>query len=143
MRGHAPAWNLRLCLCVEERHRGLHQINRWQTGYLRAIPPLAQICGAVDFVRQRRQFGKRIGDFQMIQANIADMATDIEAARMLVYKAAWMKEQLLPTTRATSTAKLFATEIACQAAADAVLLVNGRLFFHRARTAAWALRKNT
>jgi len=62
----------------------------------------------------------------MIQANIADMAADIDAARMLVYRAAWLKEQGRPTTRATSTAKLFATEMACKAASDAVLLHGGR-----------------
>ena len=62
----------------------------------------------------------------MIQANIADMSCDIEAARLLVYKAADMKQRGVPTTRATSTAKLFATEMACQAAADAVLIHGGR-----------------
>lgn len=89
---------------------------------------LAQACldASLDFVRRRHQFGQRIGDFQMIQATIADMVADIEAARLLVYKAAWMKEQGLPTTRHTSTAKLFATEIAAQAADDAVLLHGGR-----------------
>ena len=65
---------------------------------------IAQACldACLDFVRTREQFGKRIGDFQMIQANIADMACDIEAARLLVYKAADMKQKGLPTTRATS-----------------------------------------
>lgn len=89
---------------------------------------IAQACldASLDFVRTRRQFGQRIGDFQMIQATIADMSADIEAARLLVYKAAWMKEQGLPTTRQTSTAKLFATEMAVRAASEAVLLHGGR-----------------
>jgi alkylation response protein AidB-like acyl-CoA dehydrogenase len=89
---------------------------------------IAQACldASVAFARTRRQFGQRIGDFQMIQAAIADMSADVEAARLLVYKAAWMKEQGLPTTRQTSTAKLFATEIAVRAASEAVLLHGGR-----------------
>lgn len=89
---------------------------------------IAQACldACVAFARQRKQFGKRIGDFQMIQAALADMYTEIEAARLLVYKAAWMKEQGLPTTRETSTAKLYATEMACRVAGEAVLLHGGR-----------------
>jgi alkylation response protein AidB-like acyl-CoA dehydrogenase len=62
----------------------------------------------------------------MIQAAIADMSADVEAARLLVYQAAWMKQQGLPATRQTSTAKLFATEIAVRAASEAVLLHGGR-----------------
>lgn len=89
---------------------------------------IAQACldACVAFARQRKQFGKRIGDFQMIQAALADMHTEIEAARLLVYKAAWMKDQGLPTTRETSTAKLYATEMACRVAGEAVLLHGGR-----------------
>ncbi len=89
---------------------------------------IAQACldASVAFARERRQFGKRIGDFQQIQATIADMAADIEAARLLVYKAAWLKEQGLPTTRHTSMAKLFATETAVRAASEAVLIHGGR-----------------
>ena len=89
---------------------------------------MAQACldETLDFVRQRRQFGQRIGDFQMIQATIAEAVVDIEAARLLVYKAAWMKENGLATTRQTSIAKLFATEIAARIAGDAVLIHGGR-----------------
>ena len=89
---------------------------------------VAQACldACVDFARQRRQFGQRIGDFQMIQSTIADMAADVEAARLLVYRAAWLKDQGQRTTRETSMAKLFATEIAVKAASDAVLLHGGR-----------------
>jgi alkylation response protein AidB-like acyl-CoA dehydrogenase len=89
---------------------------------------VAQACldACVDFARNRRQFGQRIGDFQMIQATIADMAAQVEAARLLVYKAAWLKQQGLKTTRETSIAKLFATEAAVQIASEAVLLHGGR-----------------
>jgi alkylation response protein AidB-like acyl-CoA dehydrogenase len=89
---------------------------------------VAQACldACVEFARARRQFGKRIGDFQMIQASLADMAADVDAARMLVYRAAWLKQQGQPTTRETSTAKLFATEAAVRAASEAVLIHGGR-----------------
>jgi alkylation response protein AidB-like acyl-CoA dehydrogenase len=89
---------------------------------------VAQAClnACVDFARQRRQFGQRIGDFQMIQATIADMAAEVEASRWLVYHAAWLKDQGRPTTKETSMAKLFATEVAVRAASEAVLLHGGR-----------------
>jgi alkylation response protein AidB-like acyl-CoA dehydrogenase len=89
---------------------------------------VAQACldACIDFARQRRQFGQRIGDFQMIQATIADMAAEVEASRWLVYHAAWLKDQGRPTTKETSIAKLFATEVAVRAASEAVLLHGGR-----------------
>jgi alkylation response protein AidB-like acyl-CoA dehydrogenase len=89
---------------------------------------VAQACldACVEFSRNRRQFGRRIADFEMIQASLADMAADVEAARLLVYRAAWLKQQGLPTTKETSIAKLFATEAAVKAASDAVLIHGGR-----------------
>jgi alkylation response protein AidB-like acyl-CoA dehydrogenase len=89
---------------------------------------VAQACldACVDFARRRRQFGRRIGDFEMVQAELADMAADVEAARLLVYRAAWLKQQGARTTRETSIAKLFATEAAVRAAGQAVLLHGGR-----------------
>jgi hypothetical protein len=87
-----------------------------------------QACldAAVDFARRRRAFGQRIGDFQMIQATLADMAAEVDAARLLVYRAAWLKDQGAPTTRHTSMAKLFATEAALRAADQAILIHGGR-----------------
>lgn len=107
---------------------GMSALDHGRLGVAAGAVGIAQACldASVDFARTRRQFGQRIGDFQMIQAAIADMSADIEAARLLVYKAAWLKEQGLPTTRHTSTAKLFATEIASRAANEAVLLHGGR-----------------
>jgi butyryl-CoA dehydrogenase len=89
---------------------------------------VGQACldASVAFAKERQQFGQRIGDFQMIQAMLADMAADIQASRLLVYHAAWVKEQGLPSTRETSTAKLFATEAAVRAASNAVLIHGGR-----------------
>lgn len=107
---------------------GMSALDHGRLGVAAGAVGIAQACldACVDFARKRRQFGKRIGDFQMIQATIANMSADIDAARLLVYQAAWMKEQGLPTTRHTSTAKLFATEMACRAASEAVLLHGGR-----------------
>lgn len=89
---------------------------------------VGQACldACLAFARTRRQFGQRIGDFEMIQAAIADMAADIEAARWLVYHAAWLKDQGRRATRETSIAKLFAVEAAVRAANEAVLLHGGR-----------------
>lgn len=107
---------------------GMSALDHGRLGVAAGALGVAQACldACVDFARNRRQFGQRIGDFQMIQTVIADMTADVEAARLLVYKAAWMKQQGLPTTRETSIAKLFATEAAVKAASEAVLLHGGR-----------------
>jgi len=89
---------------------------------------IAQACldSCIAYATQRRQFGQRIADFQMIQATLADMAADVEATRLLVYRAAWVKDQGLHATKATSIAKLFATEAAMKAASEAVLMHGNR-----------------
>jgi alkylation response protein AidB-like acyl-CoA dehydrogenase len=89
---------------------------------------VGQACldACVEFAKARRQFGQRIGNFEMIQSTLADMAADIDAARMLVYRAAWLQDQSARATRETSIAKLFATEAAVKAANEAVLLHGGR-----------------
>ncbi len=86
----------------------------------------ASLDASLEFVRKRRQFGKRIGDFEMIQASIADMACEVDAARMLVLRAAWLKDQGKSATRETSIAKLYATEAAVRIAGEAVLIHGGR-----------------
>lgn len=89
---------------------------------------VAQACldASLEFARTRRQFGQRIGNFEMIQSTLADMAAEVEAARLLVYRAAWLKDQGGRATREVSIAKLFATEAAVRAAGEAVLLHGGR-----------------
>ncbi|HEY4666652.1 MAG TPA: acyl-CoA dehydrogenase family protein [Anaerolineales bacterium] len=89
---------------------------------------VARACldACIEFCGKRRQFGKRIGEFEMIQASLADMAVEVEAARVLVYRAAWLKDQGKPASRATSMAKLYATESAARAAGAAVLIHGGR-----------------
>lgn len=87
-----------------------------------------QACldASVDFVRTRRQFGSRLGDFEMIQANIADMKVSLEASRALIYLAAEKKDRGESVSLETSIAKLHATEAALSAASDAVLIHGGR-----------------
>ena len=80
----------------------------------------------VAFARSRRQFGKRIGDFQMVQERIADMAVELEAARLLVFRAALAGAGGARRSGAVAAAKLFATEAAQRAASEAVLLLGSR-----------------
>jgi butyryl-CoA dehydrogenase len=103
-------------------------LDRGRLGVAAGAVGVAQACldASVAFTRQRRQFGQRIADFEMVQAALADMAADVDAARLLVYRAAWRKDQGRGVTRETSTAKLFATEAAARAASQAVLLHGNR-----------------
>ena len=103
-------------------------LDRGRLGVAAGAVGVGQACldASVAFARSRRQFGRRIGDFEMVQAVLADMAADVEAARWLVYHAAWLQGQGRPATRETSIAKLFATEAAGRAASEAVLLHGGR-----------------
>lgn len=103
-------------------------LDRGRLGVAAGAVGIAQACldACIAYTRQRRQFGKRLADFEMIQATLAEMAASVEAARLLVYQAAWIKDQGLPATKATSFAKLFATEAAMKAASDAVLLHGNR-----------------
>src|SRR5215470_13820143 len=103
-------------------------LDRGRLGVAAGAVGVAQACldACIAYATQRRQFGQRIANFEMIQAALADMAADVEAARLLVYHAAWVKDQGLPATKATSIAKLFATEAALKAASEAVLLHGNR-----------------
>jgi alkylation response protein AidB-like acyl-CoA dehydrogenase len=77
------------------------------------------------YALERRQFGRRIADFQAIQWKLADMATQLEAARLLVYKAAWLKEIGEPHGEAGAKAKLFASELARRQTAEAIQVLGG------------------
>lgn len=72
----------------------------------------AALRAARDYALEREQFGRRIADFQAISFMLADMATQLEAARWLVYRAAWLKDRGLPHTTEAAMAKLFASEAA-------------------------------
>ncbi|MGM9987983.1 MAG: acyl-CoA dehydrogenase family protein [Bacillaceae bacterium] len=80
---------------------------------------------ALDYAKERKQFGRSISSFQAIQFKLADMAMNIEAARQLVYKAAWLKDSKLPFTKEAAFAKLFATEMATKAANEALQIHGG------------------
>jgi len=81
---------------------------------------------AVKYARQRKQFGKAISEFQAIQFKLADMSTEIEAARMLVYYAAWLADQKgVRFTKESSMAKLYASETAVRVASEAVQIFGG------------------
>jgi alkylation response protein AidB-like acyl-CoA dehydrogenase len=75
---------------------------------------------AIRYSTQRKAFGKPISDLQAIQLKIADMATKVEAARMLVYRAAWMKDQHLNYIKAAAQAKLMASKVAVDVALEAI-----------------------
>jgi alkylation response protein AidB-like acyl-CoA dehydrogenase len=80
---------------------------------------------ALEYSKQRKAFGKEIAKHQAIQFKLADMATNIEAARLLVYKAAWMKDQGLDYSLASSMAKLYASKVANEVATEAVQIHGG------------------
>jgi alkylation response protein AidB-like acyl-CoA dehydrogenase len=80
---------------------------------------------ALAYAKERRSFGKRIADHQAIQWKLADMSTEIDAARLLVYRAAWLKEQGEPHTEAGAKAKLFASEMARRQTAEAIQILGG------------------
>ena len=80
---------------------------------------------ALKYSKQRRQFGKAISDFQAIQWKLADMATEIEAASLLTYKAASMKDAGMKTTQESSMAKLYASEVAVRCANEGVQIHGG------------------
>lgn len=80
---------------------------------------------AVKYVKERRQFGKAIAEFQGIQWKLADMATELEAARLLTLRAAVLKDAGRKVTRESSMAKLFASEVAVRICNDAVQLFGG------------------
>ncbi len=80
---------------------------------------------ALEYSKERKTFGKPICQHQVIQFKLADMATEIEAARLLCFKAAWMKDQHLDYTSAAAMAKVFASETAMKTTTQAVQIHGG------------------
>ena len=80
---------------------------------------------AVRYSQERQQFGKPISEFQAIQFKLANMATQIDAARLLMYRAAWLKDQGKKTTKESSMAKLFASEISVEVCEEAIQIHGG------------------
>jgi len=80
---------------------------------------------AANYAKERKQFGKPIADFQAIQFSLAEMATDIEATRLLVYNAARLKDAKLPYVKEAAMAKYFASQVAERVASQAIEIYGG------------------
>lgn len=88
---------------------------------------IAQACldASLQYAQERKQFGQSISKFQAIQFKLADMAMHIELARIMIWKAAWLKDNKKPFSKEAAYAKLFASEIAAKAATEAVQIHGG------------------
>ena len=110
---------------------GLHQTlqvldgGRISIGALSVGLAQAAYEAAVAYAQERTTFGQPLAGHQAIQFKLADMATTIDAARLLVYKAAWLRDQGQPFTQAAAQAKLFATEMAEKVCYDAIQIHGG------------------
>ncbi len=80
---------------------------------------------ALKYAKEREQFGKPIFEFQAIQFKLADMATQIDAARLLVHRAAWLKDNKKQTTKESAMAKIYASEIAVKVCEEAIQIHGG------------------
>lgn len=80
---------------------------------------------ALKYSKEREQFGKPISEFQAIQFKLADMATQIDAARLLMYRAAYLKEQGKKVTKESAMAKLFASEMSVKVCEEAIQIHGG------------------
>jgi alkylation response protein AidB-like acyl-CoA dehydrogenase len=80
---------------------------------------------SISYAKERQQFGQPIANFQAIQWMLADMATAIDAARLLVYRAVFVKDQGLPSIKQSAMAKLFAREAAVDVSTKAIQIHGG------------------
>jgi butyryl-CoA dehydrogenase len=85
----------------------------------------ASLEDAMAYAKERKQFGQAICDFQAIQWMLADMATEIDAARLLTWRAAWMKDRKMRHSKESSMAKLYASEAAMRAAVKGIQIHGG------------------
>jgi len=121
-----PAENL-----IGKENEGFTQVLKILDGGRIAIAALALgiAQGALDnilkYSKERKQFGKALAEFQATQFKIAEIAADIEAARLLIFKSAYMKEQGQDINMMSSMAKLFASEVATRATNEAVQVFGG------------------
>jgi alkylation response protein AidB-like acyl-CoA dehydrogenase len=100
--------------------KGRIGIGAWAVGVGRA-----SFEAALRYSKERIQFGKPIAEFQAIQHMLADMATELDAARLLVWRAAWMQDQKVRTTRESSIAKYYAARAAMRACNNAIQIHGG------------------
>src|SRR5437762_1237930 len=105
----------------------LRILDRGRIGIAAFSVGIAQACleASMKYARERRQFGHAIAEFQAIQFKIADMATRVDGARLLTWRAAFLRDAGQEHTAESSMAKLYASEMAVQAALDAVQIHGG------------------
>jgi alkylation response protein AidB-like acyl-CoA dehydrogenase len=123
-----PASNL-----IGEEGKGFYQVLEFfdESRILVAAQALGTAQGAYDralaYVKEREQFGRKIAQFQVTQQKLADMATKIELARLITYKAAWNFDQgrIDPKLTATAMAKMYAARTAVEVADEAIQLLGG------------------
>ncbi len=124
-----PADNL-----LGERGRGLHQflatLDDGRIAIAALAVGLAQACleHSVEYAKVRQAFGGPIGRYQAVAFKCADMAVKVDAARLLTYRAAWLRDQKRPIKEASAKAKLFATEAAVDATREATQIFGGSGF---------------
>ncbi|HLJ81137.1 MAG TPA: acyl-CoA dehydrogenase family protein [Ktedonobacterales bacterium] len=108
-------------------HQFMHILDAGRVAIGALSVGLAQACldESLKYANERQQFGRPIAAFQAVQFKLADMATEIELARLMYYKAAWLSMQEQPFTREASMAKLFASETAKRCADQAVQIHGG------------------
>jgi len=123
---HVPLENL-----VGEEGRGLQQalatLDGGRIGIGALAVGLAQAAfeSSIGYAKERRAFGQRIADFQAIQIKLANAAVEIENARTMVYRAAWLKDMGRPYSKEAAMAKLYATEMAERVCHDAIQILGG------------------
>ena len=105
----------------------IETLNEGRIGIAAQMLGLAEgaLAHSLAYARERKQFGQRIGDFQGVQFDLAEMATEIEAARLLVYNAARLRDCGQPFVTEAAMAKYFASEIAERVASRAVEIFGG------------------
>jgi len=113
-----PGMGLRQCLTVLDG-------GRISIGALSVGLAQSAFEEAVGYARERQAFGRTIADFQAIQWMLADAATEIHAARLMVFQAAWLKEQGLPFNKQAAMAKLFASETGERVCRNAIQIHGG------------------
>ncbi len=123
---HVPLDNL-----VGNEGRGLQQTlatldaGRISIGGISIGLAVAALEAAVEYARERKAFGQTLADFQATQFKLANAATEIEIARTMLHKAAWLKDQGRPFNKEAAMAKLFATEMAERVCYDAIQIHGG------------------
>jgi alkylation response protein AidB-like acyl-CoA dehydrogenase len=116
---------------IGEEGKGFYQVLEFfdESRILVAAQALGTAQGAYDralaYVKEREQFGRKIAQFQVTQHKLADMATKIDLARLITYKAAWNFDQGRIDPKLTSMAKMYAARTAVEVADEAIQLLGG------------------